>query len=37
MGIDPQVKLPHPQGLDVRATPTIWDAGKATRLLKEIM
>jgi hypothetical protein len=37
MGIDPQTKIPHPTGLDVRATPAVWDTGKSGGLLKEIM
>jgi hypothetical protein len=36
MGIDPNAKLPHPQGLDIRATPSAADGIKTTRL-KEIM
>jgi uncharacterized protein (DUF1501 family) len=37
LGIDPQAKLPHPQGLDVRATPAAGDGVKMGGVLKEIM
>jgi hypothetical protein len=37
MGIDPNAKLPHPQGLDIRAVPTAADGVKAAGRLKEIM
>jgi hypothetical protein len=37
LGIDPNGKLPHPQGLDVRATPTKAEGAKQGGLLREIM
>lgn len=37
LGIDPEAKLPHPQGLDVRATPTAADGVKMAGRLTEIM
>jgi hypothetical protein len=37
LGIDPAAKLPHPQGLDVRATPSAAEKVKSGGLLKEIM
>ena len=37
LGIDPDAKLPHPQGLDVHVTPTIADGVKMGGRLKEIM
>ena len=37
LGIDPDGKLPHPQGLDVRATPSAADDVKMGGRLKEIM
>jgi hypothetical protein len=37
LGIDPAAKLPHPQGLVVRATPTAADGVKMGGRLKEIM
>ncbi|MBA4149619.1 MAG: DUF1501 domain-containing protein [Verrucomicrobia bacterium] len=37
LGIDPNAKLPHPQGLDIRAVPTVGDGVKAAGRLKEIM
>jgi hypothetical protein len=37
LGIDPEAKLPHPQGLDVRVTPTAADGVTMGGLLKEIM
>ena len=37
LGIDPNAKLPHPQGLEVRATPTAADGLKIGGRLKEIM
>ena len=36
MGIDPEAKLPHPQGVDVRAVPTT-DSAKSAGRLVEIM
>jgi uncharacterized protein (DUF1501 family) len=36
LGIDPDAKLPHPQGLDVRVTPSAADGVKRGGLLKEI-
>ncbi|MCX6358557.1 MAG: DUF1501 domain-containing protein [Armatimonadetes bacterium] len=37
MGIDPNAKLPHPQGLDVRVAPTTLEAGGPVGVLQEIM
>ena len=37
LGIDPAAKLPHPQGLDVRATPSAADGITVGGRLKEIM
>ncbi len=37
LGIDPAEKLPHPDGLDVRVTPTASEGLKTGGLLKEIM
>ena len=37
LGIDPDAKLPHPQGLDVHVTPTVADGVKMGGRLKEIM
>jgi uncharacterized protein (DUF1501 family) len=37
LGIDPDAKLPHPQGLDVRATPAATASAKSGGRLKEIM
>jgi hypothetical protein len=37
LGIDPEAKLPHPQGLVVHATPTAADGAKMGGRLKEIM
>jgi len=37
LGIDPSAKLPHPQGVAVRATPTTADGVKLGGRLKEIM
>jgi hypothetical protein len=37
LGIDPNAKLPHPQGLAVRVTPTEADGVKIGSRLKEIM
>ena len=37
LGIDPDAKLPHPQGLDVRVTPTAAEGVKTGGRLKEIM
>ncbi len=37
LGIDPEAKLPHPQGLEVRATPTAADGMKSGGRLREIM
>lgn len=37
LGIDPGARLPHPQGLDVRVSPTASEDGKAGALLSEIM
>jgi hypothetical protein len=37
LGIDPNGKLPHPQGLDVRVTPTVAEGVKTGGRLKEIM
>jgi Protein of unknown function (DUF1501) len=37
LGIDPDAKLPHPQGLTVRATPTAEEGVKMGGRLKEIM
>ena len=37
MGIDPNAKLPHPQGLDVRVAPTTLEAGGPVGVLREIM
>jgi len=37
LGIDPQAKLPHPQGLTVRATPSAEDKALTGGRLKEIV
>jgi len=37
LGIDPAAKLPHPQGLDVRVSPTEAEGIKSGGVLKEIM
>jgi hypothetical protein len=37
LGIDPDGKLPNPQGLDVRVTPTSAEGVKMGGRLKEIM
>jgi hypothetical protein len=37
LGIDPAAKLPHPQGLAVRVTPTEADGVNIGGRLKEIM
>jgi hypothetical protein len=37
LGINPDAKLPHPQGLDVHVTPSIADGVSRGGLLKEIM
>jgi hypothetical protein len=37
LGINPEAKLPHPQGLDVRVTPTAAEGVKMGGRLKEIM
>jgi hypothetical protein len=37
MGIDPDAKLPHPAGLDVRVTPTAAEEPNRGGLLREIM
>ena len=37
LGIDPGVKLPHPQGLNLRVLPTAADGIKQGGLLREIM
>ena len=37
LGIDPNAKLPHPQGLDIRAVPSTTDGVKTGGRLKEIM
>jgi hypothetical protein len=37
LGIDGNAKLPHPQGLDVRVTPTVAEGVKTGGRLKEIM
>jgi hypothetical protein len=37
LGIDPDAKLPHPQGLDVRVTPSAAEAVRRGGRLKEIM
>jgi hypothetical protein len=37
LGIPPETKVPHPQGLDVPAVPTTWDGSSKLNLLKEIM
>jgi uncharacterized protein (DUF1501 family) len=37
LGIDPNGKLPHPEGLDVRVVPALADGSKSGGLLKEIM
>jgi hypothetical protein len=37
LGIDPDAKLPHPEGLDVRVTPPAGDSVKRGGLLAEIM
>ena len=37
LGIDPEAKLPHPQGLIVRATPSVADKAPTGGRLKEII
>ncbi len=37
LGIDPQTKLPHPQGADARVIPTTAEAVSSGGLLKEIL
>jgi hypothetical protein len=37
LGIDPEAKLPHPQGLVVTATPSVADKVPTGGRLKEIM
>jgi uncharacterized protein (DUF1501 family) len=37
LGIDPAAKLPHPQGLDVRVSPTAQESVESGGRLKEIM
>ena len=37
LGIDLDAKLPNPEGLDVRVMPRAEEAGRASRLLTEIM
>lgn len=37
LGIPPETKIPHPQGLDVTAVPAAWDGTTKLNLLKEIM
>ena len=37
LGIDPEAKLPHPEGLDVRAMPTVAEGVKRGGRLSEIM
>ncbi len=37
LGIDPDGKLPHPQGMTVPIAPTDWDGHKTAGLLSEIM
>jgi len=37
LGIDPEATLPHPQGLDVRVSPTASEAVPSGGILKEIM
>jgi hypothetical protein len=37
LGIDPDTKLPHPQGLTVRATPSVADKAPTGGRLKEIV
>lgn len=37
LGIDPEAKLPHPQGLDARALPPAVEGTASARRLKEIM
>jgi Protein of unknown function (DUF1501) len=37
LGIDPEAKLPHPQGLAVRAVPSAADGVKSGGMLKEIV
>lgn len=37
LGIDPNGRLPHPQGLNVRVTPDASEEATASRLLREIM
>jgi hypothetical protein len=37
LGMDPDAKLPHPEGLDVRATPSAADAMTSGGRLREIM
>ncbi|MBI4625370.1 MAG: DUF1501 domain-containing protein [Verrucomicrobia bacterium] len=37
LGIDPDAKLPHPEGLDVRAMPTVADNAKRGGRVAEIM
>jgi hypothetical protein len=37
LGIDPEAKLPHPQGLTIRAAPSAADGVKSGGMLKEIV
>jgi hypothetical protein len=37
LGIDPAARLPHPQGLDVRVTPSAADGHKTGGRLTEII
>ena len=37
LGIDPNAKLPHPQGKDIRATPSLTDGAKSGGMLKELL
>lgn len=37
LGVDPNAKLPHPEGLDVHVTPTIAEDPRRGGLLREIM
>jgi len=37
LGIAPAAKLPHPEGLDVRAVPQLSDAPRATNPLAAIL
>ncbi len=37
LGLEPDAKLPNPEGLDVRVTPTAAEGGRPDGRLKEIL